>query len=58
MRPEPFGDYDLDGHPFNALGGYDAARRVFGGADALESLIARFNKDVLGPVLAPKDPAE
>ena len=48
MRPEPFGAYDLDEHPFNALGGYDQARRVFGGADALGELIAGFNAQVLG----------
>ena len=48
MRPEPFGAYDLDEHPFDALGGYDQARRVFGGADALGELIAGFNAQVLG----------
>ena len=48
MDPEPFGDYDLDEHPFNALGGYDQARRVFGGADALGELIAGLNARVLG----------
>ncbi len=48
MHPEPFGDYDLDEHPFDALGGYDQARRVFGGGDALRELIAGFNARVLG----------
>ncbi len=48
MDPEPFGDYDLDEHPFDALGGYDQARRVFGGTDALGDLIAGFNARVLG----------
>ena len=48
MHPEPFGDYDLDEHPFDALGGYDQARRVFGGADPLSKLIAGFNAQVLG----------
>ena len=48
MHPEPFGDYDLDEHPFDALGGYDQARRVFGGAEALGELIAGFNARVLG----------
>ena len=43
MHPEPFGDYDLDEHPFDALGGYDQARRVFGGAETLGELIAGFN---------------
>ena len=47
MQPEPLGDYDLDEHPFDALGGYDQARRVFGGAGALEQLIAGFNAQVL-----------
>ena len=49
MRPEPFGDYDLDEHPFDALGGYDQARRVFGGTDALTKLIASLNAQVLRP---------
>ncbi|MXW51797.1 MAG: restriction endonuclease subunit R [Gammaproteobacteria bacterium] len=48
MHLEPFGDYDLDEHPFDALGGYDQARRVFGGADVLADLIAGFNAVVLG----------
>ena len=48
-RPEPFGDYDLDEHPFDALGGYDQARRVFGGTDALTKLIASLNAQVLRP---------
>ena len=48
MHAEPFGDYDLDEHPFDALGGFDQARRVFGGADALGELIAGFNAQVLG----------
>ena len=46
MQPEPFGDYDLEDHPFDALGGYDQARRVFGGVGALEELIAGFNAQV------------
>ena len=48
MHQEPFGDYDLDEHPFDALGGYDQARRVFGDAEALGELIAGFNARVLG----------
>ncbi|MCY3819132.1 MAG: DEAD/DEAH box helicase family protein [Gammaproteobacteria bacterium] len=48
MNREPFGDYDLDEHPFDVLGGYDQARRVFGGADALGEVIAGFNAQVLG----------
>ena len=49
MHPEPFGDYDLDEHPFAALGGYDQARRVFGGEGPLGELIAGFNAQVLRP---------
>ncbi len=48
MHAEPFGDYDLDEHPFDALGGYDQSRRVFGGGEALGELIAGFNARVLG----------
>ena len=48
MQPEPFDDYDLDEHPFDALGGYDQARHVFGGTEALGDLIAGFNTQVLG----------
>ena len=47
MHMEAFGDYDFDEHPFAALGGYDQARRVFGGADSLGELIAGFNAAVL-----------
>ena len=56
MNAEPFGDYDLDEHPFDALGGYDQARRVFGGADAVGELIAGFNAQVLGAAVAPGSP--
>ena len=56
MNRQPFGDYDLDEHPFNVLGGYDQARRVFGGADALGEVIAGFNAQVLGAGAA-TDPA-
>ncbi len=43
-----FGDYDFDAHPFSALGGYDQARRVFGGEEPLARLIAGFNAAVFG----------
>ncbi len=43
MSTEVFGDYDLDEHPFTTLGGYDQARRVFGGEKSLNRLIAGFN---------------
>ena len=45
---ESFGDYDFDEHPFTALGGYDQARRVFGGEESLGRLIAGFNAVVFG----------
>ena len=37
------GTWIFDEHPFKTLGGYDEARRVFGGADALDQLIAGIN---------------
>ena len=43
-----FGDYDFDAHPFSALGGYDQARRVFGGEEPLARLIAGLNAAVFG----------
>ena len=48
MDMDAFGDYDFDEHPFRGLGGYDQARRVFGGQSALDSLIAGFNAVVFG----------
>ena len=45
---ESFGGYDFDEHPFTALGGYDQARRVFGGEESLGKLIAGFNAVVFG----------
>ncbi|MXY40623.1 MAG: restriction endonuclease subunit R [Rhodospirillaceae bacterium] len=48
MSMERFGDYDLDAHPFAALGGYDQARRVFDGEDSLARLIAGINETVFG----------
>ena len=49
MRMDAFGDYDFDEHPFTGLGGYEQARRVFGGQSALDRLIAGFNAAVFGP---------
>ena len=43
-----FGGWDFDEHPFAALGGYDQARRVFGGERSLGRLIAGFNAAVFG----------
>ena len=48
MHMDALGDYDLDEHPFKGLGGYDQARRVFGGQSALDRLIAGFNAIVFG----------
>ncbi len=49
-----FHPYDFDGHPFAGLGGYDAARRVFGGAEALARLLDGFNAAVFGNDLPPR----
>ena len=48
MDMDAFGDYDFDEHPFKGLGGYDQARRVFGGQSALDRLITGFNAAVFG----------
>ena len=48
LNMDGFGDYDFDEHPFRGLGGYDQARRVFGGQSALDRLITGFNAAVFG----------
>ena len=48
MGMDAFGEWDFDEHPFAALGGYDQARRVFGGEQSLGRLIAGFNAAVFG----------
>ena len=48
MNMEALGGWDFDEHPFTALGGYDQARRVFGGEKSLGRLIAGFNAAVFG----------
>ena len=48
MNMETFGGWDFDAHPFAALGGYDQARRVFGGEESLGRLISGFNAAVFG----------
>ena len=48
MHMDAFGAWDLDDHPFAALGGYDQARRVFGGEQSLGNLIAGLNSAVFG----------
>ena len=44
MHMDAFGDYDFDEHPFRGLGGYEQARRVFGGQSALDRLIRRVQR--------------
>ena len=48
MNMDTFGGWDFDEHPFAALGGYDQARRVFGGEESLGRLIAGFNAAMFG----------
>ena len=48
MNMDSFGGWDFDDHPFVALGGYDQARRVFGGEESLVRLIDGFNAAVFG----------
>ena len=56
MNMDTFGEWDFDEHPFAALGGYDQARRVFGGEASLDRLIAGFNASVLGRRRAAVEP--
>ena len=56
MNIDAFGEWDFDEHPFAALGGYDQARRVFGGEASLDRLIAGFNASVLGRRQAAGEP--
>ncbi len=58
MSMEAFGYYDFDEHPFAALGGYDQARRVFGGEASLGKLIAGFNAVVFGGRREARAPAD
>ena len=48
MTMDGFWDYDLDAHPFAALGGYHQAVRVFGGREALDDVIGGLNVAVFG----------
>ena len=57
MNMDAFGGWDFDEHPFAALGGYDQARRVFGGDEALDRLIAGFNAAVFGARRPPSESA-
>ena len=45
---DAFDGWDFDEHPFAAIGGYDQARRVFGGDEPLGRLIAGLNAAVFG----------
>ena len=56
MNINTFGEWDFDEHPFAALGGYDQARRVFGGEASLDRLIAGLNASVLGRRQAAGEP--
>lgn len=58
MNMDTFGEWDFDEHPFTALGGYAEARRVFGGEQSLEKLIAGFNATVFGKVQSTGEPEE
>ena len=48
MNMDAFGGWDFDEHPFAGLGGYDQARRVFGGETSLGRLIVGLNEAVFG----------
>ena len=56
MNMDTFGGWDFDAHPFAALGGYDQARRVFGGEESLGRLIDGFNAAVFGRRQAAAEP--
>ena len=56
MHMDAFGGWDFDEHPFAALGGYDQARRVFGGEQSLGRLIAGLNAAIFGQRQAAGEP--
>ena len=56
MEMDAFGGWDFDEHPFAALGGYDQARRVFGGEQPLGRLIAGLNAAIFGQRQAAGEP--
>jgi len=56
MSMDAFGEWNFDEHPFASLGGYNQARRVFGGAQSLGDLIAGFNAAVFGQRPPPGEP--
>ena len=56
MHMDAFGGWDFDEHPFAALGGYDQARRVFGGEQSLGRLIAGLNAAIFGRRQAAGEP--
>ena len=57
MTMDALGEWDFDEYPFAALGGYDQARRVFGGEESLHRLIAGLNAAVFGRRPASGEPA-
>ncbi len=48
MDRDGLGAWSFDEHPFTALGGYAEARRVFGGEQSLDRMIAGINAAVFG----------
>ena len=56
MNMDTLGEWVFDEHPFSALGGYNQARRVFGGEKSLGRLIAGLNAAVFGQRPALDDP--
>ncbi len=57
MNVHSLGEWDFDEHPFATLGGYDQARRVFGGKESLLKLIAGFNAAVFNQPQTSGEPA-
>ncbi len=55
---DAFGGWTFDEHPFTALGGYDQARRVFGGKEPLDRLIIGLNAAVFGRRQATSQPED
>ena len=58
MDMNAFGEWNFDEHPFAALGGYDEARRVFGGKKPLDRMIAEINAAVFGQGEADGEPED
>ncbi len=58
MDMNAFGEWNFDEHPFAALGGYDEARRVFGGKESLDRMITGLNAAVFGQGEADGEPED